>query len=79
MAKNEALLTIEQLGAHGCGQDTNSACFALAKGPGGMQCAILSNPQLAQIAGIRLGWRVNIDPTDRLAWCPKGQLKNSKT
>ena len=45
---------------------------------GGLQCALISNPAVAQTAGIRLGWRVNVDTADGKAWCPKGVLDNSK-
>ncbi len=73
-----AFLTLDEAGHPGCGMGTKQACFALVAGPGGLQCALISNPTVAQQAGIRLGWRVNVDPKDGLAWCPKQVLKNSK-
>lgn len=73
-----AILTQQQAGNPGCGMGTENACFALTMGPGGVQCALISNEAVAQMAGIRLGWRVNVDPTDGKVWCPKGVLNNSK-
>ncbi len=73
-----AILTQQQAGNQGCGMGTENACFALTMGPGGLQCALISNPDVAQMAGIRLGWRVNVDTADGKAWCPKGVLNNSK-
>lgn len=72
-----ATLTDQEMGHLGCGSGTANACFALTFGPGGMQCASLSQPEVAQMAGIQLGWRVNVD-SDKKAWCPKGVLRNSK-
>lgn len=74
-----AKLTMEEArNQQGCGMGTESACFSLVMGPGGLQCGLLANPQVAQMAGIRLGWRVNVDEADQKAWCPKGVLNNSK-
>ncbi len=76
--QQDASLTMEEAGHPGCGMGTPNACFALTMDPGGMQCARISNPTVAQRAGIELDWRVNVDPEDGLAWCPKGVLNNSK-
>lgn len=73
-----ATLTDQEMGHPGCGSGTPNACFALTLGPGGTQCALLSNSVVAQAAGIQLGWRVNFDPADELAWCAKGVLSHSK-
>lgn len=78
MAAENPLLSEEEMGVKGCGRGTENACFALTMGPGGFQCGLLSNPELASFAGIRLGWRVNVDASDGKAWCPKGVLGNSK-
>ncbi len=68
-----------------CGIGTENACFALSLGSEGMECLMVKSQQgddrasqLINMAGIRLGWRVNVDQTDELAWCPKGVLNNSK-
>lgn len=79
MEKLKAGLTQEEAGNQGCGMGTENACFALTMGPDGLSCALISNPQVAQMAGIRLGWRVNVDSADGKAWCPKGVLDNSKS
>lgn len=77
---SDGKLTQEQVhNPKGCGAGTPNACFALTMGPGGMQCALLTNPGLAQMAGIQLDWRVNVDESDNKAWCPLGVLNNSKT
>lgn len=73
-----AMLTEQERGNPGCGCGTPGACYAVTMGPGGFQCATLSNPAIANVAGIRLGWRVNLDMNDLKAWCPKGILANSK-
>ena len=78
MVQQDPFLTEEEQGNPGCGKGTPNACFALTLGKSGMQCSMISKPSLAQMAGIQLGWRVNVDPTDNLAWCPKGVLRNSK-
>ena len=65
----------------GCGVGTPKACFSLTMGHeshGEYQCALIVASAIAQVAGIKLGWRVNVDPTDQKAWCPLGVLKNSK-
>jgi hypothetical protein len=75
----EGLLTNEQaFNPTGCGGGTEKACFALSAGPGGMQCLLITNPNIANIAGIKLGWRVNVDEEDNKAWCPLGVLNISK-
>ena len=76
--QKSASLTELEAGNPGCGMGTENACYALAMGPGGLQCALISNPGVARMAGITLGWRVNVDPMDHKAWCPKGVLDNSK-
>lgn len=78
--KKNPLLKAEEVGNPGCGAGTPNACFALALGPMGFECSMISNPLVAYRAGIQLGWRVNVDRKDkkRRAWCPKGVLKNSK-
>ena len=74
----EGALTDAQMGDPGCGRGTENACFALIMGPDGFVCGLLANPAIANMAGIRLGWRVNVDPTDEKAWCPLEVLDNSK-
>ena len=76
--KVEGALTEAQMGNPGCGFGTENACFALIAGPDGIVCGLLANPSIAQMAGMRLGWRVNVDPTDDQAWCPLEVLDNSK-
>lgn len=68
-----------------CGIGTKNACFALSLRPEGMECLMVKTQQgdnraqqLMSMAGIQLGWRVNVDETDQKAWCPKGVLNNSK-
>lgn len=68
-----------------CGIGTKNACFALSLGLKRMGCLMVKTQQgdnqaqqLMNIAGMRLGWRVNVDPADGKAWCPKGVLNNSK-
>lgn len=75
IAKDPSLSTEE---AKVCGMGTENACFAITMGADGLQCALISNPNLAAIAGMKLGWRVNVDPSDGKACCPKGVLDNSK-
>lgn len=80
MSKEHGQLTNEQaMSSKGCGVGTEKACFALTAGAEGFECSMITNPQVAQMAGISLGWRVNIDEKDQKAWCPLGVLKNSKT
>ena len=75
----EGILTNEQaFSPTGCGGGTKKACFALTAGPGGLQCSMITNKDVATVAGIQLGWRVNVDETDNKAWCPLGVLDNSK-
>jgi hypothetical protein len=70
----------EALSPEGCGAGTENACFALSQnGDGEMECLLISNPQAANMAGIKLGWRLNIDPSDEKPWCPTGVLEDSKT
>ena len=77
--RKKGLLTQKQAtGPKGCGAGTENACFALTEGPGGLQCSMITNPPLASVAGIQLGWRVNIDESDKKAWCPFEVLNNSK-
>lgn len=79
MSKEDGLLTDEQaINPKGCGAGTGYACFALTRGGSGFECSMISQPTIAQFAGIRLGWRVNVDPTDNKAWCPLEVLNNSK-
>ena len=74
------LLTNDEfLSPQGCGAGTENACYALALGPEGTECMIASQSPALDMAGIRLGWRMNIDPTDQRPWCPKGLLPVSKT
>lgn len=76
------VLTDEQAtNPHGCGAGTPNACHALVKNSlfGPYRCAWLANTDVANMAGIQLSWRVNVDPEDNKAWCPLGVLKNSKT
>lgn len=83
MTNIPGLLSEEQaFSSQGCGAGTENACFALTMGsenPGQMLCAMVANPGVASMAGIQLGWRVNVDPTDSKAWCPLGILNNSKS
>ncbi|OGM20655.1 hypothetical protein A2714_05730 [Candidatus Woesebacteria bacterium RIFCSPHIGHO2_01_FULL_38_9] len=72
------LTDAEARSPQGCGAGTENACFALTMGQEGFACSLITNKQLAQHAGFRLGWRVNVDPTDEKAWCPLGVLNNSK-
>jgi hypothetical protein len=72
------ILSEQQVGHPGCGRGTPNACFALSFGPDGWECLLVTKPQMAGMVGIGLGWRVNVDPNDRKAWCPLGVLNNSK-
>ncbi|MCL5431891.1 MAG: hypothetical protein M1484_02190 [Patescibacteria group bacterium] len=78
MGKEEGLLTEKEVRHPGCGMGTENACFALSRNVDGWVCLLLANPNMAQMAGIKLGWRVNVDSIDEKAWCPKGVLDNSK-
>ncbi len=78
MTKENGFLTDKEIWHPGCGAGTKGACFALSRGPDGWECLMLSNPEMAAMVGIRLGWRVNVDPEDGKAWCPKEALSNSK-
>jgi hypothetical protein len=80
MSKEDGRLTYEQaMSPKGCGVGTKNACFALTMGKEGFVCSMIAEPNLAEMAGITLGWRVNIDEKDSKAWCPLGVLDNSKT
>lgn len=68
----------KEIGPGGCGVGTRNACFALVAESAGMQCSMISAENMALTLGKRLGWRVNRDPKDGKAWCPKGVLANSK-
>lgn len=71
----------QAMSATGCGAGTPEACFSLTVGPesqGEFQCALIVAPAIAQMAGIQLGWRVNVDKADGKAWCPLAVLNNSK-
>lgn len=78
MEQKDAKLTFEEAGDPGCGMGTEKACFALVLAVDELQCSKISSPGVAQAVGIKLGWRVNTDPADGKAWCPKGVLDNSK-
>lgn len=80
-----AVLRDREVGHPGCGAGTENACFALTRGGEGWFClgkvaetGDVEAIEMFQMVGIQLGWRVNIDETDRLAWCPLGVLNNSK-
>jgi len=45
-----AILTQQQAGNQGCGMGTENACCALTMGPGELQCGLISNPAVAQMA-----------------------------
>lgn len=69
----------EAFSPQGCGGGTENACFALSlNGNGAMECMLVSEPQVAEMAGIRMGWRLNTDPSDGKPWCPTGVLEDSK-
>ncbi len=76
--KESGLLSDKEAGHPGCGLGTENACFALVRGREGFACGMIKMPETIGLKGIRLGWRVNVDPTDKLAWCPKGTLNHSK-
>ncbi len=75
-----ALAPEEAFSAQGCGAGTEKACFALGVNIIGAPICLmmLKDQTAASVAGIKLGWRVNADPSDGLAWCPKGVLSSSK-
>lgn len=63
-----------------CGVGTPDACFALIMGPdtNGIACGLIANPQVAQTAGIQLGWRPPPIPQDQdKPICVKGMLDNT--
>jgi hypothetical protein len=62
----------------GCGAGTGKACFALGVGANGFECMLVSSPDTAEVMGLRMGWRVNVDESDGKVWCPKGVLAESK-
>jgi hypothetical protein len=78
--KPSIIASADALSPQGCGAGTENACFALTLSGGGqMECALMMpDKSLANEAGIRLGWRLNIDPSDDRVWCPKGVLEDSK-
>lgn len=77
--KSSVIPRDEAFSPQGCGAGTENACFALKlNGDGEMECMFMSDPDVAEMAGIRLGWRLNIDPSDQKPWCPKGVLEDSK-
>jgi hypothetical protein len=80
MSKEDGLLTDEQaINPKGCGVGTENACFAVTHGPKGFECMFITNRELAQIAGEKLNWRVNVDKTDDdIRWCPLDILNYSK-
>jgi hypothetical protein len=74
----DASLTEEELKK--CGSGTPNACFALIMGPGtnGIACGLIAEPQIAQMAGIQLGWRPPpIPPGRNKPICIKEMLGNS--
>lgn len=82
MVGTEAILTQEEfMSPQGCGAGTEGACYALSRqGAGEMICSIAAKDDAtANMAGILLGWRMNIDPVDDRPWCPKGIIPGSKT
>ena len=75
-------ITIEDaLSPQGCGGGTENACFAMSiGGPDGFECLLAGEDKgEANMAGIMLGWRMNIDPADQTPWCPKGVINGSKS
>ena len=69
----------EAFSEQGCGAGTENACFALNRNAAGeMECMMLKEGRSADMAGIVLGWRVNVDFSDGQTWCPKGVLGSSK-
>jgi hypothetical protein len=69
----------EAMSPQGCGAGTENACFALTlNGDGDFECMLMSDQDMANMAGIRLGWRLNTDSSDGKVWCPKGVLEDSK-
>lgn len=65
-----------------CGAGTPNACFALIMGPNteGIACGLIAEPQIAQVAGARLGWRTPPVPEGRdRPVCVKGLLENTTT
>ena len=83
MSRDDGCLTDEQANSsQGCGAGTPSACYALVKGPvcnGGFACGYIVNRTIAELSGLRQGWRVNVDPSYGKTWCPFGVFRNSKT
>ena len=79
MSKENVILTPKQaMNPKGCGAGTDNSCFSLTTSERGFECSMITNPRIANIAGIRLGWRINVDESDQQAWCPLGVLGNSK-
>lgn len=71
-----------------CGLGTNSACFALDDVPDGdgKRCLGVAAEAgdktalgLFKMAGVIFQFRVHIDERDRIIWCPRGILNDSKS
>ena len=63
-----------------CGVGTPNACFALIMGAStnGIACGLIADSQVAQMAGIQLGWRPPPIPEGRdKPICVKGMLDNT--
>lgn len=78
MSQNGHLVPEQAQSPKGCGAGTKDACFSLTVGEEGFECSLVTDQEVANLAGIQLGWRVNVDPSDEKAWCPLGVLDNSK-
>jgi len=80
MAETDKNYVLQQneTGNPGCGAGTGKACFALGRTGEGWVCLLMSDQSIAQLVGMRLEWRVNLDEADDKVWCPKGVLDNSK-
>lgn len=78
MSQNATLTEEEQ---KKCGVGTPDACFALLMSPtteGKIACGLIANPEVAQEAGIKLGWRPPPIPEGRdNPICVKGMLDNT--
>ncbi len=63
-----------------CGVGTPNACFALIMGPDtkGIACGLIAEPQVANLAGVQLGWRPPPIPEGRdKPICVKGMLAST--
>ncbi len=82
--KTYQLTQAEATSSQGCGAGTEGACHALMMGGAkdGWTCAHLYDAKVQSgisiIIGTKLSWRVNVDPSDGKAWCPRRVLNNSK-